>query len=240
MSKKSSELGISRSTVLFILLMLALGALLLASNTLDPRSLKRAEPFTPTPTVVDPYANLDYIPFKSPEGAYEFDYPKGWFVQPDSNGTPVTYIIVPSGLGPDGISITAMATVNSGISNAQPDTPPDQLAKLLAASAPTTQQTKIDSVQGGGLKGASLHVAVTATNQTTGEQIPVEKEIWFLSLDSTHILVFQMSAATTDWPQMQGVFDHLSKTLKVDTATVLKLIEQQATPAPTAAATAGF
>src|SRR5215831_8177006 len=59
-------LRVQQSALIFVVLVLALGALLLASNSIDPKASERA--------------GLQYVPYTTGDGLITLEYPKGWTV----------------------------------------------------------------------------------------------------------------------------------------------------------------
>ncbi len=218
---------------MFTALMLTVGVLLLATNNIDPKALRR-------PTVpVDVFADIRYAGWTSPDGLIQFEYPDAWVVQPIGA---LAYGIAPAGTGVSEVFISlSMRTTASLLSwfnldnVLTQDTTPDVLLQRIVPSLSTGQPLTIKPVQAGSLKGAGLHYANNIpAAAATGQAVHNEGELWLLSLDSTHILALTSEVPGNDWPKMQPVFDHLVNTLKVDAPAAVKAI---GTAAPTQAAT---
>src|SRR5690242_14693522 len=67
-------LRIQQSAVVFVVLILALGALVLAANNIDPNASVRGD--------------VRYSLWKSPDGMYSMEYPAGWSVKQVTNKPP--------------------------------------------------------------------------------------------------------------------------------------------------------
>ncbi len=239
---KSRELArIQPSALVFVVLVLIVGALLLVSGGIDPKAGERAK-FTDTPgptaTPVDVFSVTKYTAWKSTNGTIQLEHPDSWVPQPDPSGGPAYTIASPASQG-ESISLFMSTTARLGVQNAAANTPPDQLLKLIFADLPKDQPAvTIHPVQAAGLNGAGLHQSLSQTD-SSGQPVQLDRELWVLSLDPTHVFVVQAVARTGDWPKMQLVFDHVVNTLKIDATSAVHLLDTAAaaTPAATSAAT---
>jgi hypothetical protein len=229
----SRELArIQPSALIFVVLVLILGALLLASGGIDPRASERAR-FTATP--VDVFNVANYTTWKSPDGAIQFEHPDTWSVQPDT-GVRGGYMVAPSQAQYGYIRVWTTSTAGVGGQDTLPITAPADILKQAFATAqpPPT----FHPAQAAGLSGAGLHQSQFPTNTATGQQMLLDQEVWLLSLDPSHVIVIQGVSQSSDWPKMQRVFDHLVNTLKIDAPTAVRALEaQNATAVATGAAT---
>src|SRR5258708_21379912 len=64
-------LRIQQSAVVFVVMLLALGALVLAANNIDPNASVRGD--------------TRYTLWKSPDGLLSMEYPAGWVIQPSGS-----------------------------------------------------------------------------------------------------------------------------------------------------------
>jgi hypothetical protein len=233
-SNKSIEFSIPKATLLFTVLILATGALLLASQSIDPIAFTRP---TPAPTVVDAFTNLEYTAWNSPDGIFQLEYPSAWTIGPDPNGTPLFYYLAPSATQNTVISLAVVNKSNLGIAGTTSDTSPEQILKLFFATQPPDQQPReYRSIQVAGLQGTAVHYSGNVTNQSTGQQSVQDQDLWVLSLDATHLLIIQALTETVNWPKLKLVLDHLASTLKVDSAAAVAKLDAQATLEATLAA----
>jgi hypothetical protein len=249
-SNTSSSRVVARiqpSALIFTTLVLIIGALLLASNNIDPKASERAR-FTDTPaptsslaptvTPVDVFAYSKFTSWQSPDGLLQFERPDGWDVQSQASaGT--EYIVAAPAAQYEYIRIIMSRTDRLGIGNAAATVTPAKLIEMLFANLPTDQPAipPVQPKQAAGLNGAGVHQSLVQTDQS-GQRVPLDRELWILSLDPTHVLVIQAVSLTADWPKMQPIFDHLVQTLKVDAAGVVKaLTALEATAAATGVAT---
>ena len=239
MSNNPSSRVVARiqpSALIFVVLVLVIGALLLASNNIDPNAGKRAQ-FTATP--VDVFAAIKYVQWKSPDGLIQVEHPETWGPQADA-GTTQSYIIASPGSQTVFVRFFAAPTSSLGVQNATATTPPDQLLKLIFADQPKDQApVTIRPVTLGDLKGAGLHQSLVQADPNSGQQVPLDRELWMLSLDPSHVFVIQAVSETGDWAKMGPIFDHVTSTLKLDPAGLIKAVQPAgaATAAATQAAT---
>ncbi len=238
---------IQQSTIVFIVLVFAVGALLLATTGLDPRTAVRASlsatPVPPTATnlptpTADPFAFNSYKSFTSPDGVLSINLPDSWRFLPDPRGQK-TYSFSPDA-SPTSDSIFISITVGarsdiagqiSGVT-AQ-SSPRDILAMAVAQQSASQGQLKVTDVKVGKLAGASVH----QSNATR------EGELWLLSLDSNTLILIQVGSPQTLWTgpgKMAEVFAKMMEGLVVDAvkAAATQAATSPATLAATQAATA--
>ncbi len=233
------------SALMFVVLVLIIGALLLASNSIDPRSAERAkftdtpQPSVPPTQTVDVFTVDRYVSWKSPDGLVQLEHPASLIPQP-STDTTYGYNFVPPDRGQLFVDFLAEPTVRFG-SNVVPTTTPEELLKLAFANQPQDQPpVDIKPVQAAGLQGARAHYVTKLTDQSTGQSVPLESEAWALALDPTHILLIRAQVNTGDWPKMQPILDHMTSTLKVDAPGLVKVLDAKSGAATaTAPAQAG-
>lgn len=213
--------------LLFVGLMLALGALMMASNGIDPRSAQRAQFATavtinpaalatkapptvgPTPTPVDAFANLDYEVWSSPDGFISFERPKLW--------QPVSLV---TERGPFGFGFVVPGSTDTGIIiEANPVITYSSLAGtsstatafgLMRAFAPNVSR---DDIQDATLNG---NEAATFKTTTPGTASDVEAHLWLAKLDSANVIFVQIQAPTASVSKLQPVIDRFLKSLKLN------------------------
>jgi hypothetical protein len=241
-SNSSRELArIQPSVLIFTMLLLILGALLLVSAGIDPKAGERAK-FTTTPaptaTPVDVFAIAKYTSWKSPDGTVQLEHPDTWVVQPDPSGG-WSYQIASTSSQGESMTVFMAPTAKLGVQNAVATTAPAELLQMIFANLPKDQPpVTIHPIQGAGLNGAGLHQALVQTD-SAGQRISLDRELWVLSLDPSHIFVIDTVTRSEDWPKMQPIFDHLISTLKIDAPAAVRVLESApATAAATSPATA--
>jgi hypothetical protein len=231
-------LRIQPSALIFAVMILGLGALLLATNSMDPRVGERPRL---TPTAIDIYANVRYTAWKSPDGIFQFELPELWSVQANPNaqlyyqlvgqgnqGAPITFFLVNTSQILQQIPASANVNVNS--------TPEQLLSAVIASQRQGQPAVQVRSVQAGTLKGASAHFTETGQD-TTGQAVSVDAEVMLLSLDPGHVMAIQAQSRTAEWPKLQPILTHFLETLKVDTAAAVKILDATPTPVATVPAT---
>jgi hypothetical protein len=219
-----------QSTLIYIVLMLIIGALLLISSNIDPRASVRAQ-FTPTP--LDPFASLRYIPWKSPDGLISLDQPQRWFAQANTASGPIAYLIMAPGSANTALFIQATPYKQL---KALKDLPANPTAEdCVKALLPDQPAADIRSIQVAKLKGAALKTTLPASAADNRPQ-SLDEEIWAFPLDSTYVLLIQALAPSTDWPKMQGVLDRLASTFQINAEVAVSTLNQAfTTPAATEA-----
>jgi hypothetical protein len=231
-------LRIQPSALIFAVMILALGALLLASNSMDPRVGERPKL---TPTTIDIYANVRYTAWKSLDGIFQFEHPEGWAVQANPSAA-LSYALVGQGSQNVPISFTLLTTTQlvqqmGAPANLNANSTPEQLLTAAFANPQAGQPAiQVRPAQAGTLKGASAHFTDSGQDRSTGQTVPIDTEVVLLSLDGTHLMLIQGQGRTADWPKLQPVFNRFTETLKVDTAAAIKILDTPPTPAATAPA----
>jgi hypothetical protein len=225
---------IQPSALIFVTLVLVIGALLLASNNIDPNAGRRAQ-FTVTP--VDPFVFSQYVSWKSPDGFVQLEHPNTW--QPQTSQTsPLTYVLSPANSNEAFLSIQMRPT--SAYLGVASTTTPDELLKRNFANRPQDLPpvtTKTVSV--GNFTGTGAHYVERMSDQSTNQPLMVESELWVVALDPTHVLVIQGITETGNWAKMQPIFEHITGSLQIDSAGAVRAMDMAfpATPAAAGAAT---
>ncbi len=232
--------------VILVVLLMAIGALLLLATNADPKSLVRAE-FTNTPTItltpsitptpINPFASLRYVPWTSEDGLVKVEIPELWLPQPIPD-SPVAYSIAVPGERLVRIEFLALPINQLGIQGAPENATPDQLLKAAFATQPNITVREVTTKT---LKGAGIKQSLPQTNPNTGETVNFDRDIWLLSIDAQNVLLLQAVSRTDNWGEMQKVWDHFIGSLDVNVEGTLAKLNAtfNPTPAATAAATEG-
>ncbi len=242
-------LRIPQSTVVFVILILVLGALVLSSNSIDQRASVRAEfTLTPslTPTPVDPFKSLEYIPWRSPNGLFSFEMPRLWTVRPNPQSGPLDYVVLVDERSPARMGIFFQPIQELNLANLPAGARPEEvLRRFMAELASAARQSpatpdpalNIRTVQVADLQGATAHEKVTQPDPASGQEVNYERDWYFLALDAKTVIIVNGSSTAADWPKMQGVMDRLIKSFQMDAPSVLRaLAAVSGTPAATSAA----
>jgi hypothetical protein len=237
-------LRISPAAMIFVVMMLVVGGLLLASNGIDERALQRAQvapTATGTPAPIDPFAYNGFVTFTSEDGLISFEHPDSWTVAPAAQRGPVAYVSVadPTSTRPDQPGLLLYALPRQLVmQGAAADASTETMLQEVAAQNPLDDGTTVpvEAVEAGGLSGHRIHLSSASLNQQTGELLSTDDEIWLLSLDSTNVLVLQARSGTNDWQErMQPILDRFRETLTVDVAGVVAAINNALGVTPEAA-----
>ncbi len=227
-------------------ILLALGALLAASQGINERAFVRAEftatpaptlPPSPTPVPIDPFANLTFTTWTSEGDLLSMEVPALWAPQPARN-SPIAYTFTVEGTPNVGIGIFVIPTAELGVPGVAPDASPETILKAAFATDPSLT---VREVQAGDLKGAAVKQSEVGTDPTTGNLSGTDSDIWLLAIDANHVLLLQAIAPTERWAQMEPVLARVTSSLKVDVAaTIARMNSVLGTPvpAPTSEATA--
>lgn len=234
---------IQPSALVFAVLVLVIGALLLASNSMDPKAGVRAQisPTLPASTAqptalsVDRWGYSKFVPWKSQDSLIQTEHPDTWLAQQDPQQRLAYVIASPVSQG-ESIKIQMIPVVALNFQNSPANAAPaDMLKQYLARPQVNQANAPIQPAEAGGLKGSRTHWTVTVQDPNRGT-IGVDTELWFLSLDPKYLLVIVSGTINADWPKMQPIFDHVVSTLKVDQAGAVKIMDTLMAGAATAPA----
>ncbi len=233
---------IQPSALIFVVLILVVGALLLATNNLDPKASVRASlsatpipptlTFTPAPTL-NPFTSTGYKQFQ--DLVLKIDYPDQWTASPDPQGRP-SYSFGPGGgQNTNGVRVLVQVIPTSALAQSVPgvtaqSTPREILT--LAVGQPQQGQAPIPvvDVKAGSLSGASFHQTngVDQSGQPTNQEL----ELWLLTLDPTHIAIIQANTPTGQWQgKLAPLFQHMMDSM------VINVVAAVASPTPTSLST---
>lgn len=225
------------SVKIFTVLVLLIGALLLATSGIDPNASVRAvSSATPSPTAtaaptLNPFASNTFKAFQSADGVLKVEYPDQWTALPANPSQPQSYIFSPGGTqNTSGVVVGIQVALTSalGIPGLNPNsTPREILTQGVPTPAAGQPPIQFADVKAGSLSGAGFHQ--TSVNQQTNQ--PQEVELWLVKLDATHVLLIQAIAPPGQWTgKLQPLFQHMMDTLSVNAAAI---------PTPTATPTGG-
>lgn|GEM_PF-1116899 len=222
------------ATLTFIILLLALGTLLIASNGIDPLSTVRA---VVSPTVngdgVQPFGFSAYTSYQSDDKVIKVDMPVTWtpLIQADQSGT--VYLLSPGGQqNASGVAVLFQvfprATITRNLTSITAQSSLRDVATALLTSQGQSA-VNLQDVHLGALNGISFRQINTPS---ATQPVATQVETWFVTLDPTRILVVQGSAPSAEWDtQMTPVFQHIVNSLSVNTAVLA--LTPTATFAPT-------
>src|SRR5258708_14943253 len=141
-------LRIQQSAVVFVVMLLALGALVLAANNIDPNASIRGD--------------IRYALWKSPDGLLSMEYPAGWSIQ--GTNSPLQYSIAPqdgSAQGAFGLIPVSELGLNVTDADKNPQNVMDQyVAKQAGSNSITSRAVFVD-----GIRGVADTVEVSQTDQ---------------------------------------------------------------------------
>jgi peptidylprolyl isomerase len=195
---------------------------------------------TATPIPADPFANLEYVAWQSPDGLISLEYPKAWRPQtnPDT-ASPVSWVFTPPDNPSLGVGLAILPIKDVGIPDLPPDTDAAKLAELVFAGQPNTE---IRPVETPNFKGVGIRQkAQQQQDPNTGQVFSLERDLWFLQLDPKTIIIIQGVGPSETWDKLEPIFLKAAQTLKTDTPRVMAALERvfnpTATPTPTFDAT---
>lgn len=239
---------IQQSTLVFIVLILIVGALLLLTTGIDPQATVRASlsatPVPPTLTAttaptVNAFASTGYKTYQSTDNVLKIDYPDQWTPITDPNN-PLTYLFSPGGnQNTTGTVVVVQVGTNAdliqGLTGAtEKSTPKDVLNIAFGQPQAGQPPVTVSDVKAGSYTGAGIH-QVNPLSQ--GQPTNQERELWILTLDPAHVAVIQATTRPGQWNnQLRPIFQHMMDTLSVNIDAANKAA---ATAAVTSAATAG-
>ena len=218
-------LRIQQSAVVFVVMLLALGALVLAANNIDPNASIRGD--------------IRYSLWKSPDGLLSMEYPAGWSIQ--GTNSPLQYAIAPQdGSAQGAIALVPVSAFGLKVTDADKN-PQNVMNQIIAQQAGSNSVTS-RPVFVDGIRGVAATMEVSQTDQTSGATQTQDNDFWELPLDGSHLLVATISTSNTNWVTIKPLWEHMMNSLRVDRAAALRALGvgvPTATPtaAPTQAAT---
>ncbi|MEP7285918.1 MAG: hypothetical protein ABI947_09135 [Chloroflexota bacterium] len=227
---------IQQSSLIFVVLLLALGALLLTATNIAPGAGKRA--------------GVQFVSWKSPDGFIELQRPSEWSPVANPSNTSFSYFFqsasspnAPTTL-PVSLALVVSRTDALKIKDITATSSPDEILKLLGKMQPQgTPSLNSRPVQAGPYKGFALHDTHQVANSAQGAQAATpataDDDIWILAIDPTHVLIIDLTTPTASWPSVQPIFEQMLGTLRVNRDGLLQAVEALATPSATGQATQG-
>jgi hypothetical protein len=205
------------SAVVFVVLVLVIGALIMASTSIDPKSGVRPQPSS---TPINIWAYGKFVPWKSPDNMVQLEYPDTWLAQQNPQQR-LSYVVASPASQGDAISVVMLPVTALGVQNLPANaTTADMIKGVLPAQQANAQ---IQSAEAAGLKGSRTHWTQTVQDPNRGT-IGMETDLWFLSLDPKYLLVVAGQSTNADWPKMQPILEHVISTLKVDQAGAVQVM----------------
>ena len=214
---------IQQSTLLFIVLIFALGALILAATNIDPNSAVRG--------------NIKYTFWTSPDGAVSLEYPSDWtpVASNTANTFQYSFVVNPKDAQSQQGGYVVLSTQNVPANQKVETTIAGILVNLTNTQHPDAPLQPQNALVGG-LKGVASTWSVTQ-NDPSGANPPVTiyQTLWMAPLDNTH---FVFSSVQTLDPEVDFTkWEHTISTLHINKDAALKALGVTATPMPTSAAT---
>ena len=224
---------ITQPVYMFIVLMAGVVGLLVISTSLTRTDVVRPHP---TAVPIDPFANVSYQTYVSPDGTYQADYPAAWSAQEDPT-TPLVTNFVPSGSNTQ-TGLRLFFTALRAMQTLPTDTSPEGFVRQ-ALQIPQGQTTALTPIEvSGGLKGSC---GTTETDLNDGSK--GKAELCVIALDGDHLLVIQAITRTAQWSRMEAVMERLKSSLQIKVESVVERMsavlgaQTPATPEATSAAT---
>lgn len=245
--KNAPVIRLPQAALVFIALAAAIGAMLIISNNMDPRAAVRAQftmtpsiTFTPsiTPTPVDPFADLTYTDWASPDNLLKMQKPASWEATATPSNGPVAYVFTHPDSNDTGMLIAALPTEQiSSLASLPEDATPSDLLSALISEQDTSQ---FQEATFGEYPAVSFQQTRQITDALTGQPVDSQTLMWLVKLAPRQILVMQAIGPTPTWDKMQAAFDHMRESLQVDVPGVIDRLNAEFAPTgtPTAEATA--
>ncbi|MCS6872441.1 MAG: peptidylprolyl isomerase [Anaerolineae bacterium] len=199
--------------------------------------------FNPTPTITPTFnatadfidrataVALQFVPFRSADGAISFEMPQSWRVEPNPRISAVTYtLFAPVSPTNNLISLSVRAVSSLGIAAVGEQA--DALTLMNAAFGRDPNVT-ITPVTVGTLKGAGI-VDYQSASDRSGGFVDLERRVWLLDVAPGYVLLIQVLSAPAQRAQVNAAFERLTQTLVLDAAISVAAVEARlnATPTP--------
>jgi len=241
-SKPTTGIRLSQATLIFIVLVSALGALLMAATSINPAAFVRAQntPTNPASAAAvsqpDAFADTEYITFTSPDRAIQVNHPKSWQAIASQQFSPVQYSISPVGSQTTAILILALPirTLAGGDSAIANDAELVDVIRLFISDEDTSNFTGTTLA---GKSGLAIHEQFTDPNT----RIVFERELRIAKINSETIIALQAVTLPADWEKMRPYLEQAAASLTFDEKAIMNALNQAfpaPTPIPTAAPTA--
>lgn len=227
MSNSSSSpvvLRIQQSAVVFVVLILALGALVLAANNIDPNASVRGD--------------VRYSLWKSPDGMYSMEYPAGWSVKQVTNKPPTFDVSPDDGSASGTIGLVNLSDQKITDADKNPKNVLDTIVARRSANPAINQRAVIVD----GIQGYAGTAELPSTDSKTGDTVASENDLWIIPLDGSHAVYVSILSKGSTSTAIKPLEDHMLDTLRIDEKAALLALgvgvpTQTPTTAPTQAAT---
>jgi peptidylprolyl isomerase len=208
------------------------GALLALERVFNPTPT-----FTPTFNATADFIDratataLQFVPFRSADGAISFDAPQTWRVEPNFNSSPVAYNLLPPDAPLNNVISLSVRTVSSlGVPSAGENA--DALTLMREVFGRDPKYT-IEPVTANALKGAGVVQYESVSDRVSGGYIDLERRIWLLDVAPGYVLLIQAVSAPAQRVQVTAVFERLTQSLVLDAALSVAAIEARLNAPPT-------
>jgi len=198
------------------------------SVTPTPASGKGATP-TPTGAAGNPFADLNLIPFMSPDGTVGFNYPDYWSLQAVDQLSPVAYSARAPNTTPADFTVYAVPISELAIRDVPANATPAQLLGLLYPDAP---KSDIRSVSVSGLSGSVLKVTIAQQGSNSSVQ-RFDREVAILALPSQNVVIIQATTLSAWWPFLAPTFQSMRASVKLNTNMIVQALKQEFGPTAT-------
>lgn len=244
--KNPPVIRLSQAALVFVALAAAIGAMLIISKNVDPRATVRAE-FTLTPSItwtpsltpvpVDPFADLTFTEWSSPDELVTMEMPASWEASATANNGPVAYVFTHPDKGDTGVLVAVLPTL---LMSALSDLPEDATPRdMLTALVPTEDPTAFEDVTWGEYPAIAYRQSTQDVDQLSGQVVDNQSLMWLVKLAPRHILLLQAVSPTALWDQMETTFEHMRESLTLDVPGAIARLDEEFAPTatPTAEAT---
>jgi hypothetical protein len=189
-------LRIQQSALVFVVLLLALGALILAANNIDPNAAVRGD--------------VRYTLWNSPDGLLSLELPAGW--TPQSGATQPSYSFKSPDQAATGVlSFISTNAVNDADKNPQSTT--EKVATSQANGGPVSSRTLVVD----GVRSAMSVYEVSQTDGTTQSG-----EIWLVPLDGSHFLLTNIKTSSDTMTTIKPLWEHIMNSIHINRAAAFK------------------
>lgn len=219
-NQSSDQFKIPGALAVFVLLLLSIGVVLLATSNIGAGSAIRASNSPTPPPTVNAFDFKGYHPFTSADGVLKLEYPESWNYLPNPSGDYI-YVFSPdtslaSGVAVQ-ISVVSRADLVRGMQGTTAQSTPREV--LTAAFTGTSNSNqKIEDVKAGNLSGARtiLANALDDKGQPSGQAL----DTTLLALDNTNFLLLRAAAPTARQGSIKPVVDKILGTIQIDTTRI--------------------
>lgn len=198
---------------------------------------------TPPPaTLIDPFAETEFVTWQSPNGMFSLEHPKSWVAGENPN-TILGYLVTPPDDQSLGVGILIIPIRDLGLEGLADDAGVDALvqraflgqsdATLPPNVTATPSNATITPIEISGLKGSSMRRSEENQDPATGQVTRSEREMWVIGLDARTVFIIQAVSDTERWPKMEAVWQRIKSSLKISREATLAQIGSIFFPTPT-------